>query len=167
MAHFALICPQHFSLSLSFCIITGIFSFLYTYIHINIHTYIYFLICIFCRPTGFVSHAKHKFTLFYFYYSAASSFSAFAFRYCYYYYCAESQPIIGALIVYMFVLCMFVLYVCVLLLFLSACEAPARQSHASISMRIPYATNVVCRCWRVPLCFVVVVVISVGLQVYL
>lgn len=157
MAHFALICPQHFSHSLSFCIITGIFSFLY--IHTYIH--IYFLVCIFCRPTGFVSHTKHKLTLFllfcYFF------FFCFCFCYCYYYYCAESQPIIGALIVYMYVCCICLCCMCVLL-FLSACEAPARQSHASISMRIPYATNVVCRLWRVPLCFVAVVV-SVGLRV--
>lgn len=82
-------------------------------------------------------------------------FFCFCFCYCCYYYCAESQPIIGALIVYMYVLCCMCVCVCVLL-FLSACEAPARQSHASISMRIPYATNVVCRCWRVALCFVVV-----------
>lgn len=136
MAHFALICPQHFSHSLSFCIITGIFSFL--------HTYIYFLICIFCRPTGFVSHTKHKLTLFLFLLFCCFFFFCFCFCYCCYYYCAESQPIIGALIVYMYVLCC--MCVCVLLLlFLSACEAPARQSHASISMRIPYATNVVCR----------------------
>lgn len=95
MAHFALICPQHFSHSLSFCIITGIFSFL--------HTYIYFLICIFCRPTGFVSHTKHKLILFLLF--CCFFFFCFCFCYCCYYYCAESQPIIGALIVYMYVLC--------------------------------------------------------------
>lgn len=105
MAHFALICPQHFSHSLSFCIITGIFSFLYIYIHIHIY--------IFCRPTGFVSHTKHKLTLFLFLLFCCFFFFCFCFCYCYYYYCAESQPIIGALIVYMYVLYMFVLYECV------------------------------------------------------
>lgn len=87
-------------------------------------------------------------------YSAASSFSDFAFVIVIIIIAPESQPIIGALIVYMYVL--YCMCVCVCVLFLSACEAPARQSHASISMRIPYATNVVCRCWRVALCFVVV-----------
>lgn len=118
----------------------------------------------FCRPTGFVSHTKHKFALFllfccccFFFFVCVSR----CFCYCYYYYCAESQPIIGALIVYMYVLYVYT-YVCMCVFvcasfrmcffFYRHVKRP-RQSHASISMRIPYATNVVCRethcfcCW--------------------
>lgn len=96
----------------------------------------------FCRPTGFVSHTKHKFALFllfccccFFFFVCVSR----CFCYCYYYYyCAESQPIIGALIVNMYVLyvytyaCMCV-FVCAsfrmcFFFFLSACEAPTTKS---------------------------------------